>query len=198
MAVLTVTSCFRERFPDRPAWQRGWFAFVFLFCCGTTGLIAQGAREYQIKAVFLFNFAQFVEWPASAFPDEQAPFVIGVLGSDPFGDALREAVSGERVNQRSFTVQHYERVEDIAACHVLFISQSESGQLERILPNLKNRPVLTVGETEDFAKRGGMIRLVNENNRIRMRINVESAQSAGLIISSKLLRPAEIVRSLKR
>jgi len=164
---------------------------------GGLGLPAQAAppREYQLKAVFLFKFAQFVEWPPQAFPDAQAPLVIGVLGRDPFGAYLDETVRGETVNNRPLVLQRYGRAEDIRTCHILFISQSETDRLEQILASLRGRHILTVIDTEGGALRGVMIRLITVENKIRLRINLEAAQAANLKISSKLLRPAEIVTS---
>ena len=150
-------------------------------------------REYQLKAVFLFNFAQFVEWPTTAFAEAQTPLVIGVLGADPFDSYLDETVRGERVNNRTLSVRRYQRVEQIQDCQVLFISRSEAGRLKEVLSGLRGRPILTVGESENFAKEGGMVRFVTEKNRIRLRINLEAAKAVNLTISSKLLRPAEIV-----
>ncbi len=150
-------------------------------------------QEYQLKAVFLFNFAQFVDWPPKAFPEAQTPLIIGVLGQDPFGVYLDETVRGETVNNRPLTVQRYHRVEEIKTCHVLFISRSEVDRLEKILADLKGRNILTVSDAEGFAARGGMIRFIIEKNKIRLRINLEAAKDADLVISSKLLRPAEIV-----
>lgn len=155
------------------------------------------ANEYQIKAVFLFNFAQFVDWPPRAFVEPDAPLVIGVLGDDPFGPYLDETVKGEKINGRSLVVRRYRRVEEIAVCHVLFISRSESPRLGEIIGQLKGRNILTVGDAEDFSRRAGMIRFVTANNKIRLHINVESARAAEIAISSKLLRPALIVTSEK-
>jgi len=148
--------------------------------------------EYQIKAVFLFNFAQFVDWPAAAFADAQAPLVIGVLGEDPFGALLDDAVRDEKVGGRPLQVQRFRRVDDVGPCHILFISDSEAGQLEKILARLKGRSLLTVGDTEAFNREGGMVRFVTENKKIRLRINVEAAKTVDLVISSKLLRPTMI------
>jgi hypothetical protein len=166
-----------------------------LLLAGGPDVPAQTASppEYQVKAVFLFNFAQFVEWPTNAFPDAQTPLVIGVLGDDPFGTYLDETVRGERVNNRKLVVQRFRRVEEIQICHVLFISQSEAERLEQILNGLKGRNILTVSDTDSFTRRGGMIRFSTEKNKIRLRINLEAAKAARLTISSKLLRPAEIV-----
>ena len=150
------------------------------------------SQEYQLKAVFLFNFAQFVKWPQQAFPDGQTPLVIGVLGDDPFGSYLDETVRGEKVSSHSLVIQRYRRVEDIRTCHVLFISRSEAAQLPQIIARLQGRNILTVSDVENFAQRGGMIRFVTEENKIRLRINVDNARAAALTISSKLLRPATI------
>ena len=151
------------------------------------------SREHQVKAVFLFNFAQFVQWPAAAFSGASSPIVIGILGEDPFGAYLDETVLGEKVNNRPVEVQRYSRVEDIKTCHILFISRSEAGQLEQILVSLKDRSLLVVGDGDDFARRGGMIRLATIQNKVRLIINVDAAQVANLTISSKLLRSAEIL-----
>ena len=150
-------------------------------------------KEYQLKAVFLFNFAQFVEWPAGAFPAPDAPLVIGVLGDDPFGPDLDETVKGEMVNNHPLAVRRFHRVEEIAACHILFIARPAESRLEEVLAGLKGRTILTVGDADRFAARGGMIRFVTDHNRIKLRINLAAADAAGLKISSKLLRPAEIV-----
>jgi uncharacterized protein DUF4154 len=159
-----------------------------------SGLGAQSARasDNQVKAVFLFNFAQFVDWPAGAFPDLNAPLVIGVLGDDPFGPYLDETVRGETVRGRPLEVRRYQRIEDVGTCHILFVSTSEESQLEAILANLRHRAILTVGDGAGFAQRGGMIRFLTERNRIRMRINVAAAEAVQLTISSKLLRAAEL------
>lgn len=90
---------------------------------------AAALQEYEVKAVFLFNFTQFVDWPPAAFPDAQAPLTIGVLGDDPFGDFLDETVRGEKSNSRPIVIRRYRRVEEVGPCHVLFISRSESHRL---------------------------------------------------------------------
>jgi hypothetical protein len=174
--------------------QAGWALCLGVVLLAPPRIVAAAAPtpEYQIKAVFLFNFAQFVEWPAAAFTDEHAPLIIGVLGEDPFGAQLDDAVRGEVIGGRPLQVQRYRRAEDVGPCHILFISRSESGQLDRLLARLKGRSLLTVGDTEAFNRAGGMVRFVTENNKIRLRINVEAAKAVDLVISSKLLRPAMI------
>ena len=156
------------------------------------------ASEYQVKAVFLFNFAQFVDWPTVPAQDPRTPLLIGILGDDPFGAFLDETVRGEHLGLRPFEVHRYRELTDIEGCNILFISRSENERVGQILAALHNRTILTVSDGEDFAKRGGMIQFVNDKNRIRLRINLEAAQAANVTISSKLLRVAEIVRTPKR
>lgn len=151
------------------------------------------AKEYQLKAVFLFNFSQFVSWPTNAFSEPNSPLVIGVLGTDPFGANLDAVVRGEKVNGHPLEVRRYSKVEEVGPCHILFISQSEASRLETILETLKGRNILTVSDVDQAARRGVMIRFATENNKIRLRINLAAAEAAGLTISSKLLRPATIV-----
>ncbi len=149
--------------------------------------------EYQVKAVFLFNFTHFVEWPADAFVDPQAPFVIGVLGQDPFGSALDEAVRGESVNGRPLVVQRYSGVADLKPCQILFIDRSIDGEAEKAVATLAHQRTLTVSDLNSATPRAVIIRFLNENQKIRLQINVDSARSAGLTISSKLLRPAQVI-----
>jgi hypothetical protein len=176
-------------------------------CCaawvlGIALLAASGPRSYaqatisaenQVKAVFLFNFAQFLGWPPQAFKGTQAPIVIGVLGTDPFGPYLDGLVQGEKIGDRPMLVRRFRRIEDVTDCQILFVSRSEAGALPRIMAQLKGRSVLTVGDMEGFTRQGGMVRFTTEEGRIHLRINVQSAESAGLTISSRLLAHAAIV-----
>jgi hypothetical protein len=193
MAILRKTTRSEKRVRLKAAPWRWLVACALLSASGLHLSAQQVSNEYQIKAAFLYNFSQFVEWPAGAFPNAQAPLIIGVIGDDPFGSYLDDLVKGEKVNNHPLVVQRFRRVDEIKSCHVLFVSRSEAKQVDQILSNLRSRNILTVGDFEDFAQRGGMIRFITENNKIRFRINVGVAKVAKLTISSKLLRAAEIV-----
>lgn len=166
---------------------------VLLALCASSLVFANPAPEYRVKAAFLFNFSQFVSWPAHAFSSATAPIVIAVLGSDPFGSDLDAIVNGEHVGSHPLIVRRYRDVSEVDGCHILFIDRSESAQLPQIVQALRGRDVLTVSDIEGSAQNGVMIDLVTESNHIHMQINVAAAQASGLTISSQLLRPAHIV-----
>lgn len=185
----------RSRFVRRSAWLR----FAVLLCFGFGGpAFPASLQEYQVKAVFLFNFTQFVDWPDRSFPDAGKPIAICILGDDPFDGYLDETVRGERVDNRTLVVRRLTSAEDSTGCQVLFISDSESARLDAILDRVKDASILTVGDTRGFGERGGIVGFVTEGNHVRLRINVDAAKAAGLTISSKLLRVAELVESKSR
>ena len=194
MAILNGTT-HRPINESLNRWSWVWFATSALLFFGGLDPAAQTAtsKEYNVKAAFLYNFSQFIEWPAEAFPEAQTPLVIGVIGEDPFGSYLDEIVRGEKWKNHALVVQRYQQVEEIKTCHILFVSQSETKRVDQILASLNGRPILTVGEVESFAQRGGMIRFATQNNKIRFRVNLESTKAANITISSKLLRSAEII-----
>ncbi len=181
------------------AWRCGWAlavvaALVPVAAIGTTAAPRTVAQEYDLKAAFLFNFAQFVEWPADAFAEPGTPITIGILGQDPFGSSLDDIVAGETVHNRPLAVRRYQSVDQIESCQILFISPSEAPRLGQIMKALAHRSVLTVGETKDFTH-SGIVAFDVIQRRVRLRVNLAAATEARLTISSKLLRQAQIVKS---
>ena len=152
-------------------------------------------KEYQVKAAFLLNFAQFVDWPEAAFAEKDAPLCIGVLGDDPFGPALDEAVDGESIRNHKLTVRRARRIEDLTNCQLVFVSTSEKKGVQDILAKFHSHPVVTVSEAAGFAEQGGTINFYREQNRVRFEINAGSALESGLKISSQLLRLGKIVET---
>ena len=152
---------------------------------------AEGAAysEYEVKAAFLFNFVQFVKWPAGF----NGPVTIGILGDDPFGGALEKTIQGEVVNGRKLAVKRAKAVADLKGCQIVFVSNSERGNLAAILPALAAANVLTVGEQEGFVKQGGAIGFTAGGEKVRFEINNGAAQRAGLEISARLLKLASRV-----
>jgi hypothetical protein len=150
--------------------------------------------EYQLKAVLLVNLAKFVKWPETAFGSAEDPLIIGVLGESPFGDALEIAARDELIERRPVQVRKVEDNDEIRGCHVLFVCENESSRFRRILLRTRGQPALTVADADRFIVYGGMIRLfARPDGRFGLRINNDAAKSAGLEVSAKLLRLAEIV-----
>jgi hypothetical protein len=146
--------------------------------------------EYQMKAAFLYNFAKFVEWPASAFPTSESDFVIGIFGENPFGGDLASSIKGKAVNGHPLVVRQFRTVAEVKDCHILFVGQSERKRLAELLKAVDRRPVLTVSELDRFMQRGLMVNFFMEGNKVRFDINDEVARKAKLRISSKLLNLA--------
>lgn len=149
-------------------------------------------QEYEIKGAFIFQFSQFVDWPAYAFPDPSTPFVIGIVGEDPFGSFLDELVENETVEGHPIELRRYENLSEVGPSHILFISKGSAHYMKQTLEKIQGTYTLTVSDISGFAKEGGMIRFYINNNKIKFQVNVEVAKSAGLVMSSKLLRLADI------
>lgn len=151
--------------------------------------------EYEVKAAFLYNFARFVEWPPAAMGAPDQPFVVAVLGDDPFGATLDRTLSGKTLEARPIVVRRVASLEEAARVNILFVATSERPQVSHVLRTLSGTHVLTVGEMSGFAEKGGMIGFRTERQRVRFDINVGQASRAGFKISSQLLKLARIVGS---
>lgn len=153
------------------------------------------SSEYLVKAGFIYNFAQLVQWPPAAFSQADSPIVIGILGTDPFGEIIDRVVQNKKLDGHSLVVKRLKRGAQLRECNILFVSSSEAAHLEDVLQVTKNMPILTIGEMPGFAMRGGIINLTVEGNKVRFEVNIEAAKQANLNISSRLLALARIVPS---
>jgi hypothetical protein len=153
---------------------------------------SNGTSEYDVKAAFLFHFAQFVEWPDQAFHDRDTPLTYCTIGEDAFAGALDEALKGKHVGNRELRVRHLREREQIEGCQVLFIAATR-GREQEDLGMANGHPVLTVGETDHFAQRGGIIGFCLEGKKVRFEINLDAAGLAQIKISAKLLTLAKTV-----
>jgi YfiR/HmsC-like len=157
-------------------------------------LRAQPPAEYALKAAVLYNVTKFVNWPPGAFQNGSDPVNICVLGEDPFGDVLAEALNGKLHDDRSFVVRYLRNSSAASGCQVLFISASEQKRLRAILEEAPPQGTLTIGDTEDFAAQGGIVSLKLEDRKIRIQVNLAAAAKSRIRISSRLLSLAEIVK----
>jgi hypothetical protein len=171
-------------------------AAAALICAAGAGPVRAGApSEHQVKAAFLYNFANFVQWPEDALGPAGAPLRVCVVGADPFGGALDEAFRGQVVHQRQVQIARGPTLAAVGRCHIVFLSRSEQGRWPDLLKALRGTATLTVADGAPLVRQGGMVSFVLEDKRVRFEINRGAAEHARLRISSKLLALARIVES---
>jgi hypothetical protein len=173
------------------------FRFMLLLLLvipATSTSLGQGApsRENQVKAAFIYNFAQFVEWPDDAFLGNGAPFVIGVLGDGGLQGELERTLKGKTAGGREFAVRSFARVADIQRCHILFVGAAEQGRAQEVIQKVTRQGTLTVGDFDGFTAASGVVRFMTEDNKLRFEVNVDAANDERLRVSSKLLKLARI------
>jgi hypothetical protein len=174
--------------------QRPWpslLAVGVMLCFWPAAALAQSAPESTLKAAFLYNFAKFAEWPADAAPADS--LVICVLTDAATAGALDETAKGRTIDGRKVVVSRV-TPEELRTCHVLYLTGIDATRAQQIVDDLKNAPILTVGDHEQFAQGGGIAGLFVEQGRMRFAINVEAAQRCRVRISSRLLSLAKIVK----
>ncbi len=156
---------------------------------------AQTVEESRVKAAYLYNFAKFVEWPSKVFQNPGDPAVICVVGDERTSDVLEPAVSGKKVNGRPVEARRPRSPAEFKSCHVLFIGFSDKESIAELLNRLQRSSVLTVGQSDQFIRLGGMINLALKNTTIELEIDPEASNAAGLKISSRLLVVARLVKT---
>ncbi len=144
-------------------------------------------REYNVKAVTLYAIGRYVDWPESAFPDEQSPFVIGIFGVNPFGNALDRIAQKKTIHGRAIVVHEFASLKDYEPCQILFVTRSTPPSDEaRLLESLEGRPILFVGESSGFANRGGTINFFVDGNNVRFELNADQALQSQLVLNAKM------------
>jgi hypothetical protein len=156
---------------------------------------APAAQEYQIKAVFLFNFVSFITWPANSFKQESDPFRVCIFGEDPFGTVLDLTIENHTVEGREMKILRLKDLPTIRNCQILFISDSEQARQKDILKTIRALPILSVGDSENFIQQGGMIKFFSHNNKIRLGVNPDALETVGLKANANLLNLAIIERA---
>jgi hypothetical protein len=179
---------------------RNAMACIVILVLSSTTIPFQGEsviRENKVKAVFIYNFTQFVDWPAESFAEETSPIVIGILGKDTFSEYLSEIVAGETVNNRPIVIKKFAAsVPEMEQCQILFIEKSVP-EIGVITGQIKHKPVLTVSDNNRFMKENGILRFFVEDDKVRFEVNREAASTSGLEISPKLLKLATIYKDRK-
>jgi hypothetical protein len=147
---------------------------------------AAGSLEYQVKAAYLLNFTRYVEWPGRSLP-ATAPLELCILGDDPFGETLDQAIRGRRSQGRTVTVRRVESDEGAFGCHLVFVTDESWNQRRSLVASLTSRGILTVGNSDQFGREGGVIGFVISNETVRFVINLKAMEHSGLRISSRML-----------
>lgn len=151
--------------------------------------------EYQVKAKYLYNFTRFVDWPDQTFSHSDTPYIIGILGEDPFGIDLDKTVEGKKIKGRSFIVKRFKQIDDLKFCHILYIGLTDQSKSIQVIEKIKGSNILTVGDIKNFAHNGGIINFITKDKKIRFEINVQAAKETGIHISSKLLKQSNIIEN---
>ena len=175
------------------------FVAWWLMTIASTAAVGQGTvinREYAIKAAFLYHFSNYIEWSASDFASADAPFVIGVLGANPFGNAVHQISDKKKVDGRPIEVRVVNSLQEVLNCQILFVPQSVPlAKQNVVLQETRHHPVLMVGEQSDFIERGGNVQFFLEGNKVRFAFGAEAIKRDDLRVSSKLLALAKIIAS---
>ena len=151
-------------------------------------------EEDTLKAVYIEKFTRFVEWPKeSEIDDTSKPFVIGIIGESPFEPALKEIFSSRKIRDKNVVVRRISGMDRIADCHLLFISNISKEKLQKVLSAIKGRPILTVSDTEGFARSGVFINFYVLDNKLRFEINERAVRESKLTFSYLLMQIAKIV-----
>ena len=153
----------------------------------------QSEGEYRSKASFLSKFPLFVDWPEGALPTRGAPFLICVFGDYPFGVSLAEITRGSTIHERPVEARWVHKEQDLLACQIVFVSQTERKKYNRILEVLRDQAVLTVGETPEFLDAGGIVTFSVQQGTLQFDVNLAAANRSHLKIKSQLLALAHHV-----
>ncbi len=155
---------------------------------------AQKARIDELKAAFVFQFANYVQWPDESFKDKSAPIIIGIVKNEAMTKTLSAAVRGKIVGDRGIQVVDIADEKAAETCHILYIDSADDEKVDNFLALVRSKPILTVSDDDNFTSEGGVIRLFELDSKLRIEINVDEAERSGLTISSKLLSLAQVVR----
>ena len=163
-----------------------WTVAMFAFCFQLVARAQDGPSEYQAKAIHIAKLVRYVEWPKEKTA-HGVPLVIGIFGNDHASEQIKEVIGNQKINNREIVVKNCATIQEFKGCHILFVSRSEESRLGSILGKVKGDPVLTVGESDSFLEKGGIINLRTTGRDVKMAINEKNARNSGLRLSPKLV-----------
>lgn len=157
------------------------YLFIILFIALVCKLNAQNEK---FKALFMYNFTKYIEWPSN---ERSGDFIIGVLGNSPLTSELKTIAGKQKVGVQPIVVKVFETVEEIQKCHILFIPASKSAMLPAILSKTTSLSTLLVGESTGFASLGGCINYVSDGSKLKYEVSKSNIEKHGLVVSSSLI-----------
>lgn len=183
----------------RQMWRRMVIFTLMIVIMFTKAYGYSAAEEYEIKAAFLYNLGNYIRFPETALSenDTKQDFFICILGRDPFQQNIDSAAEDEKIQGHTVRVKRLQRVQEAEGCHLLFISDSERSRLKNLFQTLARRPILTVGDTDDFIEQGGMIKFYNDNNKIRLALDLEKVRAVDIKPSANLLKIVKLYGDTK-
>jgi hypothetical protein len=195
---------------ERTVLRRTRLAGAFVFACTSACLLltadfssyagplqsSSAPSQAQIGAAFVFNFAKFTEWPPQTLPNAMSPVTVCFVGAEDIRAAFQSITAGKDVNGHPVLVRNAKAAAEVRECQVVYVDASSSAVLMDVLKNARQSCTLAIGTSEDFLTRGGIIRLLVENNRMRFDVNVGAAGRTKIHLSSKLLALARSVVDL--
>lgn len=170
-------------------------ALAMALCILAVRADAQKAASIDdVKAAFVYQFANFVTWPDDVFTDPAQPITIGILGNETVAKVLRESVRDKRIGDRQIVVRELTTPQEALECQIVFLDPSDAARVDAYLAVLVGKAILTVSDDNNFTEEGGIIKLYEQQNKLRIEINVDEAARSNLTVSSKLLSLAKVVR----
>jgi hypothetical protein len=167
---------------------------ILFFLIGCLNISQAQSTEYLLKAGFMERFTRFIEWPSDSIQsDTTKPFIILILGKNPFGENLKYVFSKTRIKDRKVLINYASKLDTTSYCHMIYIGNTTTRELRSILNYTQNKPIITVSETEGYGSQGVLINFFIENNKIRFEINPEAFRKSGLRVSHLLLNTAKII-----
>jgi hypothetical protein len=172
--------------------RKGAARVLLALAIATAPASAGAPEEYALKAAYLYNFVKYIEWPDASFATDADPYRVCVVGRDPFGDRLAQAIGGKTVRNRGFAVERFDAPgEVVRACHVLFVAGDEAFAA-RVLETLGQASVVTVGEG-NFARAGGVASFVRTAKGFTVELNMRAARERELRVSARLQQVSAVV-----
>jgi len=155
--------------------------------------------ETEVKAAYIERFTRFIEWPEEiALADTSQPFVLGVLGENPFDHILEDLYQQRKIKNREVEIRYCSSTKQITGCNMLYISASEKKNLLSVLEQIDGKPILTISDTEGFAEKGIHINLYRKDDKLHYEINESAIVGSGFSVWAQLLNSAIIVDPVKR